>query len=95
MPTVNLKRTLMNDDNAINHHNSNDTTNNTQQSELAQLVHDARGPLNRISMQAEMIKLVLENDMPLDKAITAANKIIASCQMCSETLEQLTKAARK
>ncbi|HCP98958.1 MAG TPA: histidine kinase, partial [Pseudoalteromonas sp.] len=31
---------------------------------LNELVHDARAPLNRISMNAELIKLVLENDMP-------------------------------
>lgn len=85
----------MNDNQEMNHGNINNSANQTQQSELAQLVHDARGPLNRISMQAEMIKLVLENDMPIDKAITAANKIITSCQACSETLEQLTNAAKR
>jgi len=74
----------------MNEHNNNQT----EQLDLNQLVHDARGPLNRISMQAEMIKLVLENDMPMDKAIEAANKIIASCQECSQTLEQLSKATK-
>jgi signal transduction histidine kinase len=66
----------------------------SEQPDLNQLVHDARGPLNRISMQAELIKLVFENDMPVDKAIEAANKIIVSCQACSQTLEQLLKAAK-
>lgn len=61
--------------------------------DLNQLIHDARGPLNRISMQAEMIKLVLENDMPKEKALEAASKIIASCQECSQTLELLSQEA--
>lgn len=78
----------------MNEHNDNNNNHQTEQLGLNQLVHDARGPLNRISMQAEMIKLVLENDMPMDKAIEAANKIIASCQECSQTLEQLSKATK-
>lgn len=61
--------------------------NNNQQ--LDQLVHDARGPLNRISMNAELIKLVLENDMPKEKAIEALNKIISNCQQCSGALQKI------
>ncbi|WDE14384.1 histidine kinase [Thalassomonas haliotis] len=57
---------------------------------MNRLVHDARAPLNRISMQAELIKLVLENDMPPEQALAAADKIIAACQQCSESLEQLS-----
>lgn len=56
---------------------------------LAQQVHDIRKPLNRISMQAELIKLVLENDMPPDKAIEAVDKILQSCQNCSQLLQNL------
>lgn len=66
----------------------------SEQPDLDQLIHDAREPLNRISMQAEMIKLVLENSMPIEKAIDAVNKIIVSCQACSQTLEQLSKVAK-
>ncbi|ALS33916.1 hypothetical protein PNIG_a3067 [Pseudoalteromonas nigrifaciens] len=57
---------------------------------LNELVHDARAPLNRISMNAELIKLVLENDMPKEKALDALNKIIANCQQCSESLQTIT-----
>ncbi|MFK3872588.1 histidine kinase [Pseudoalteromonas rhizosphaerae] len=56
---------------------------------LNKLVHDARGPLNRISMNAELIKLVLENDMPKDKALAALDKIIINCQQCSESLQKI------
>ncbi|EHM3366432.1 TPA: hypothetical protein ACN18G_005194 [Escherichia coli] len=37
----------------------------SSQQDLAQVIHDVRKPLNRISMQAELIKLVLENDLAL------------------------------
>ncbi len=55
-----------------------------------QLVHNARGPLNRISMNAEMVKLVIENDMPKDKALAALDKILQSCQECSGILQQIS-----
>jgi len=59
--------------------------------DINELIHDARAPLNRISMQAELIKLVLENNMPAAKALEAANKIIASCQECSQSLEKISQ----
>ena len=58
---------------------------------LAKQVHNARGPLNRISMNAELIKLVLENDMPKEKAIAALDKIILACQECSDTLQNISE----
>ena len=57
--------------------------------ELAKQVHDIRKPLNRISMQAELIKLVLENNLPPQKAIEAVDKILQSCQDCSQLLQSL------
>jgi signal transduction histidine kinase len=54
------------------------------------LVHDARSPLNRISMNAELIKLILENDMPTEKAIQAIDKIISATQECSGTLQLIS-----
>ncbi|MDP2634381.1 MAG: histidine kinase dimerization/phospho-acceptor domain-containing protein [Pseudoalteromonas sp.] len=57
---------------------------------LRTLVHDARAPLNRISMNAELIKLILENDMPKDKALLALDKIINNCQQCSEGLQKIS-----
>lgn len=58
------------------------------------LIHDVRNPLNRISMQAEMVKLVLENDMPREKAIAALNKILVACQDSSAALQKLAEHAR-
>tara|TARA_R110001592_G_scaffold52750_5_gene161810 strand:+ start:4050 stop:4307 length:258 start_codon:yes stop_codon:yes gene_type:complete len=77
-----------------NHQNNYQSKRQSEQSEFDQLIHDARGPLNIISMQAEMIKLLLEKDMPIENAIDAANKIIISCQTCSQTLEQLSTVAK-
>lgn len=57
---------------------------------LDKLVHDARAPLNHISMNAELVKLVLENDMPKQKALEAVAKIIANCQLCSEHLQEIS-----
>lgn len=64
-------------------------TQNNQPEPLNKLVHDARAPLNRISMNAELIKLVLENDMPKEKALEALNKIISNCQQCSDSLQKI------
>ncbi|WP_133468679.1 histidine kinase [Paraglaciecola marina] len=58
---------------------------------VSKLVHDARSPLNRISMNAEMIKLVLENDMPKEKGLQALDKIIKACQECSQTLQTISQ----
>jgi signal transduction histidine kinase len=58
------------------------------------LIHDVRNPLNRISMQAEMVKLVLENDMPKEKAIVALDKILAACQDSSAALQKLAEHSR-
>lgn len=57
--------------------------------QLAQQIHDIRKPLNRISMQAELIKLVLENNLPPEKATEAVDKILQSCQDCSQLLQSL------
>jgi signal transduction histidine kinase len=64
---------------------------NIEKKDINQLIHDTRSPLNRISMQAELIKMVLENDMPKEKALTAVNKIIVACQDCSQSLQEITE----
>ena len=64
---------------------------NQQKNDINQLIHDTRAPLNRISMQAELIKMVLENDMPKENALVAVNKIIIACQDCSMSLQDVTE----
>lgn len=59
-------------------------------SRLSVYVHDARKPLNRISMQAELVKMALNGDVPPEKALTALDKIISSAKDCSHTLTEMT-----
>ena len=56
---------------------------------LQTAIHDARRPLNRITMQAELIKLALEGAVPPEKAMAALDKIIAGCKDCSDSLSGL------
>ncbi|ARD44268.1 histidine kinase [Colwellia sp. PAMC 21821] len=68
---------------------------NQKESDINQLIHDTRAPLNRISMQAELIKMVIENDMPKEKALAAVNKIIVACQDCSNSLQDVADFAQR
>jgi hypothetical protein len=63
--------------------------------DLAQLVHDARGPLNKISMNAELVKLVLENNLPKEKALVALQAIINNCQECSAHLQVISALGKE
>ncbi|MFC4700453.1 histidine kinase [Glaciecola siphonariae] len=61
--------------------------------DLLQGIHDARRPLNNISMQAELIKMLVEGSEH-DAAVTeAANKIIQYCQDCSESLQEISQSS--
>lgn len=66
--------------------------NESEFSQLQVAVHDARRPLNRITMQAELIKLALEGAVPQEKALDALNKIIAGSKDCSDKLSQMIEA---
>ncbi len=59
--------------------------------ELVRFVHDTRKPLNRISMQAELIKLALEGAIPQEKAIEALDKIILASKDTSEELASMVE----
>ena len=56
---------------------------------IAKWVHDARKPLNRISMQAELVKMALNGDIPVEKAQEALDKIIVSTKDCSHALTEM------
>ena len=75
----------------VRRHTDEEVVMNQQKNDINQLIHDTRAPLNRISMQAELIKMVLENDMPKEKALVAVNKIIIACQDCSMSLQDVTE----
>ncbi|MDO3383504.1 histidine kinase [Gilvimarinus algae] len=59
---------------------------------LRKLLHDARNPLNNISVNAELGKLTLQTQGDVDKAVAVFDKILGECRRCSETLESLSEA---
>ncbi|MBU2977169.1 hypothetical protein [Alteromonas sp. C1M14] len=63
--------------------------NDDELATIAKWVHDARKPLNRISMQAELVKMALNGEIPVEKATVALDKIIHSTKDCSHTLAQM------
>lgn len=66
--------------------------NEKEYAALAKHVHDARKPLNRISMQAELVKMALDGDVPPERAKQALDKIIISTKDCSEALTEMMEA---
>ncbi len=58
--------------------------------ELKNTIHDFRNTLNRVSMQAELAKMMLNQGLPAEKAIEAIDKAIAGCQKCSEQLNDFS-----
>ena len=68
---------------------------------LATAIHDARRPLNNISMQAELIKMLNEpasSEHAADpetqaKILAAADKIIEYCQQCSAQLQSINASS--
>ena len=69
--------------------------NGKREADVNQLVHDARNSLNRISMQAELAKMLVEQANVADRAIaikiyTALDKALVSCNECSDQLSDIT-----
>ncbi|MBT0586701.1 hypothetical protein [Alteromonas oceanisediminis] len=62
-----------------------------QVAELKKMIHDARKPLNRISMQSEIVKMALNGELPAEKAIDALAKILQGAQDCSQVLADFDK----
>jgi len=58
-------------------------------SDLNQQIHDIRKPLNTISMQAELIKILVDTSNSDPKLTEAANKIIQNSKQCSDMLQAL------
>lgn len=58
---------------------------------INQKIHDIRKPLNSISMQAELIKILVESNAESSDIITATEKIIANTKECSALLQTLSQ----
>lgn len=54
---------------------------------MRQLLHDIRNPLNTISINAELGKLVLERSGDVKRAIHILDIILAECRNCSRKLD--------
>ncbi|MEI5639187.1 MULTISPECIES: histidine kinase [unclassified Pseudoalteromonas] len=67
---------------------------NEQRSELEHLIHDARKPLNQISMQAELVKLMATEPASSAKVQEAADKIIAASKNCSGLLQAILEQGK-
>ncbi|WP_412971606.1 histidine kinase dimerization/phospho-acceptor domain-containing protein [Glaciecola sp. MF2-115] len=58
-------------------------------SDLNQKIHDIRKPLNSITMQAELIKMINKSADNQAKVGESADKIIENAQLCSQLLQDL------
>ena len=56
---------------------------------IDRLVHDARGPLNTISVNAEVARLLLQKSAPPDGILTALQNILRECQRCNDILQMI------
>ncbi|WP_100656445.1 hypothetical protein [Alteromonas flava] len=63
----------------------------TIQAQLDALIHDARKPLNRLAMQAELIKMALNDEIPRDKALVALDNIISGSKDSSACLSEISR----
>ncbi|MEY4641985.1 MAG: hypothetical protein RLZZ227_1979 [Pseudomonadota bacterium] len=54
-----------------------------------QLLHDARGPLNTISVNAEVAKLLVQKSAPNESILAAMQNILRECQRCNDILQQI------
>jgi len=57
--------------------------------DLNKRIHDIRKPLNSISMQAELIKMMTDSSESNENLNAAADKIILNAKRCSEMLQTL------
>ncbi|NOU50610.1 histidine kinase [Pseudoalteromonas sp. JBTF-M23] len=60
-------------------------------SELEEIAHDARKPLNHISMNAELLKIMVDKSISPEEIKKIADQIILSTKECSNTIQKMTK----
>ncbi|AZZ96490.1 histidine kinase [Pseudoalteromonas sp. R3] len=61
----------------------------TDKPDIATLIHDARKPLNHISMHAELIKILSQKPGSEAEIQQSADDIIKASKACSELLQTL------
>lgn len=58
-------------------------------SPIERLVHDARGPLNTIAINAEVAKLLVQQPNQSEAIVTALQNILRECKLCSDILQRM------
>lgn len=62
--------------------------------QLDRLVHDARGPLNAIAMNAELAQLLSRSGHSPERLQQALAVIVRECQHCSQILQDFREEAQ-
>lgn len=62
-------------------------------SDINRLLHDVRNPLNNISINAELGKLMLERTGDIQRAIQIFDIILSECRNCSIKLDAIKSAS--
>ncbi len=60
------------------------------ESKKSKLIHDLRNPLNNISINAELGRLVLERTGDIERTIKIFETILEECRACSARLDGFT-----
>ncbi len=63
--------------------------------DLDKKLHDIRKPLNTITMQAELIKMIEESKETDQNIIDAATKIVQNAKDCSAQLNDVFESAQQ
>ena len=62
-------------------------TSPLEKARIDQLVHDARGPLNAIAMNAELAQLLIRGGNNPERLQQSLTVIVNECQRCSQILQ--------
>jgi signal transduction histidine kinase len=58
---------------------------------LSKVAHDLRNPINSISINAELVKLKLQQTGDPAQVVTYLDRILQECKNCGTVLESSTK----
>lgn len=64
-------------------------------SKTDQLIHDVRGPLNTISINAELAKLLAQKSGAADSISSALDVILRECQRCNGILQEFGRSEQQ
>lgn len=64
----------------------------SEKEDLAKVRHQIRNQLNNITMNAELVKLQVQQSMPSDKVLPSIERLLNECKRCGEYLNELREA---